>query len=476
VGWIQAGTEGPASTRDSARRLATAAPRTRAGPRRRKPADVVAFGQGVASVEDSRPAAGSPELAITKHAHLAVALATLGSHAFAQVTPYGSGVNPPGSLVMLSGVPAVGASFTVGVSNTATVSAPASLAFLNLATAPDPAFPSGTVLPGFGLASPGAPGELLLSLVAPNPIVTLGPVAWGGGATPPASFPLAVPLLPSLSGITLYLQGSLLQPVGIPSLGVTNGLAVTLAAPSFPGLVPIPAGTFQMGSNAPSGAPYFGDSSHKPVHQVTISKPFWMGRYEVTQAAYEAVMGTNPSFYVGASRPVDGVTWFDAGAYCNALNAQQTALGTVPAGYQYRLPTEAEWEHACRAGTTTEFHYGPALLCNQARFSYSHHSAPAASCANPSGTVPVGSYAPNALGLYDMHGNVFEWCLDSFSSYTASPKTDPVVTGGPNRVLRGGRWGVNSYLCRSAFRVNDSPGDTSNHFGFRVVLAPVLVP
>ncbi|QDU68507.1 formylglycine-generating enzyme family protein [Engelhardtia mirabilis] len=404
------------------------------------------------------------------------ALATTQAAAF-QVMPYGAGLNPPGSLVVTSGLPVVGESFSVGVSNTASASAPASIAFLSLATAPDPAFPAGTVLPGFGLAFPGALGEVLLSLAAPDPFTTLGPVAWDGGAAAPASFDLAVPLDPALSGLTIYLQGSLLQSVGFPSLGLTNGLAVTLSEPSFSGLVPIPAGTFQMGSNAAGGAPYYGSSTEQPVHQVTISQPYWMGRYEVTQAEYQGLMGTNPSGYLGADKPVETVIWFNAVAYCDALNAQQTALGKVPAGYQYRLPTEAEWEYGCRAGTTTEFHYGPALFCNQARFSYSDHSSPPASCQNPLGTVPVGSYAPNAWGLYDMHGNVWEWCMDGFSSYTASAKTDPYVSGGLYRVLRGGSWAFNSTYCRSADRYYVDPGLVhNNYYGFRVVLAPVLVP
>jgi len=242
----------------------------------------------------------------------------------------------------------------------------------------------------------------------------------------------------------------------------------------IPGMMPIPAGTFQMGSNAPSGPPYFGEYTPDPVRQVTISYPFWMGQYEVTQAEYQALMGSNPSAFPGASRPVERVTWFNARAYCAALTAQQA--GNLPAGYEYRPPTEAEWEYACRAGTTTEFHYGPALFCNQARIWSSNHTNPAASCGNPSGAVPVGSYAPNAFGLYDMHGNVWEWCLDSYAAYSSAAVTDPFVTGGPSRVIRGGSWGSNSRSCRSAYRGNYAPGGTNVDFGFRVVLAPVLVP
>jgi formylglycine-generating enzyme required for sulfatase activity len=184
-------------------------------------------------------------------------------------------------------------------------------------------------------------------------------------------------------------------------------------------------------------------------------------------------MGSNPSFYVGANNPVELVSWFDAQAYCATLTAQQSVLGNVPPGYQYRLPTEAEWEYACRAGTTTEFNVGATLFCNQAKFSYSYHST--TSCSSSS-TVPVGSYAPNAWGLYDMHGNVFECCLDSHAAYSAGAVTDPFVTGGPGRVFRGGSLNFNSANCRSAYRLSQFPGDAVNNRGFRVVLAPILVP
>jgi formylglycine-generating enzyme required for sulfatase activity len=203
-----------------------------------------------------------------------------------------------------------------------------------------------------------------------------------------------------------------------------------------------------------------------------------MGATEVTQAQYQALMGINPSFSLGDTRPVERVSWFNAQAYCAALTAQQAALGNVPPGYQYRLPTEAEWEYACRAGTTTEFNVGSALLCNQAKFGYSYHSTPPASCNNLPvySTVPVGSYPANAWGLFDMHGNVWEWCLDSFASYPAGAVTDPFVTNGPTRVVRGGSWYGVSYYCRSAYRFFNSPVISDFYFGFRVVLAPVLVP
>ena len=168
-----------------------------------------------------------------------LALAPTAAPAALQVTPYGFGVNPPGSLLWTSGQPVVGESFTVGVSNTATKAAPPSLAFLSIASAPDPAFPSGTVLAGLGLAGhglagQGAPGELLLSLVPSHLLATLGPVAWAGGVAEPANFPLAVPSVPTLAGWTLYLQGALLALSPEPTLGVSNGLSVVLATAKAP--------------------------------------------------------------------------------------------------------------------------------------------------------------------------------------------------------------------------------------------------
>lgn len=257
--------------------------------------------------------------------------------------------------------------------------------------------------------------------------------------------------------------------------GVSQGMLVTNVNQFVPGMVPMPPGTFQMGSNAPSGAPYFGSPIEQPVHPVTISEPFWIGQYEVTQGEYQAVMGVNPSFFIGSNRPVEQLSWFDAVAYCQSLTALEGAAGNVPAGYEYRLPTEAEWEYACRAGTTTEFAVGTgvALTCSDARFGFSHHTS--SSCGS-NGTVNVGSYAPNAWGLFDMHGNVREWCLDSYAAYAAAHVTDPFVTGGSGRVFRGGSFFNDSNTCRSAVRVSTSPSIATGSRGFRVVLAPVLAP
>ncbi|MEZ5990719.1 MAG: SUMF1/EgtB/PvdO family nonheme iron enzyme [Planctomycetota bacterium] len=324
----------------------------------------------------------------------------------------------------------------------------------------------------------GSAGNLCLG----NPIGRLvGGVAVNSGATGVVDVTANLNVLPQPTGAVAVLPGETWNfqcwyrdaVGGSATSNFSDGLAVLFTATqTVPGMVPIPAGTFLMGSNAPSGPPYFGEYTPDPIRQVTISYPIWMGEHEVTQAEYQALMGSNPSSFPGASHPVETVSWHQARAYCAALTAQQA--GNLPAGYEYRLPTEAEWEYACRAGTTTEFHYGPALFCNQARFEFSNHSN--SSCNAGGGTVPVVSYAANAFGLYDMHGNVQEWCLDSYGPYGSAAVTDPFVTGGPFRIFRGGSWGGDSFFCRSAYRSYSDPNYSLNNVGFRVALAPVLVP
>jgi formylglycine-generating enzyme required for sulfatase activity len=239
-------------------------------------------------------------------------------------------------------------------------------------------------------------------------------------------------------------------------------------------MVSVPPGTFQMGSTAyQSQFP-----QEAPVRQATLSYLFWIGKYEVTQSEYQAVVGSNPSYFVNApnaqQRPVEQVSWNSAVAYCQALTVNEQAAGRVPAGYQYRLPTEAEWEYCCRAGATTEWHTGTSLTTSQANF----QGVLASGAYTYGQSAAVGSYAPNAFGLHDMHGNVWEWCLDSYATYAPGSVTDPFVTGGANRVIRGGSWVsvLSAIFCRSAYRGAFSPVSAGNSFGFRVVLAPVLVP
>ena len=238
-----------------------------------------------------------------------------------------------------------------------------------------------------------------------------------------------------------------------------------------PQMVPIAAGTFSMGS-----ATALAFANEAPVHAVTISRPFWMAKYELRQSEYQAVMASNPSAFPGPDLPVESVTWDEARAYCTALTTQQASVGLVPAGYHYRLPTEAEWEYCCRAGTTTEWNVGNVLSCPQANY---NNEVSGSFCVGAGQTIQVGSYAANAWGLHDMHGNVWEWCLDSSEltvNYPAGAVTDPFVNGGTRRVNRGGGWISSSRFSRSPHRSATDQTFRRNFTGFRVVLAPVLVP
>ena len=231
----------------------------------------------------------------------------------------------------------------------------------------------------------------------------------------------------------------------------------------------IEPGTFIMGSPTDE----LGRDSDETQHQVTLTQGYWLGRYEVTQAQYEAVMEKNPSKFKGADLPVEKVSWYNAMDFCAKLTDIERAAGRLPEGYEYTLPTEAQWEYACRAGTTTALNSGMNLsdknkcpeMDEVGWYEYNSDST----------THPVGQKMPNAWGLYDMHGNVFEWCLDWHGSYPSSAVTDPKgSSSGSYRVLRGGNWNFNAYSCRSAYRFDSTPSDFNrNYYGFRVALAPV---
>jgi formylglycine-generating enzyme required for sulfatase activity len=219
------------------------------------------------------------------------------------------------------------------------------------------------------------------------------------------------------------------------------------------GFVLIPAGPFMMGSpDADSEAL----DLEKPAHQVTISQPFYLGKYPVTQAQWEAVIGTNPSQFTGDPNcSVERVSWEDVQEFIRGLNAKEgDAI--------YRLPTEAEWEYAARAGSTTAYSFGddPRQLDEYGR--YRDNSGDQ--------THPVGQRKPNAWGLYDMHGNVWEWVQDWYGAYAPEPVTDPRgPSSGSSRVFRGGSWGTGAGRCRSAFRGSGAPGDRGSDLGFRLL-------
>jgi formylglycine-generating enzyme required for sulfatase activity len=225
-------------------------------------------------------------------------------------------------------------------------------------------------------------------------------------------------------------------------------------------MVQIPGGSFMMGSPASEKGRTQDES---PQHQVNVPA-FSMGKYVVTQAQYQQIMGNNPSGFSGAERPVEKVSWNDAVDFCEKLR-QKT-------GREYRLPSEAEWEYACRAGTTTPFHFGETITTDLANYNgnYTYASEPKRKYLQE--TTDVGSFPPNAFGLYDMHGNVWEWCQDDWhDNYSNAPKDGSVWTSqsGITKLLRGGSWTYTPANCRSASRYHSNLGSYNLSFGFRVV-------
>ena len=249
---------------------------------------------------------------------------------------------------------------------------------------------------------------------------------------------------------------------------VSPGVAATSPSPTnLAGMVWIPAGEFVMGSPTEETGR---DPDESPQTRVVIPRGFWVGKCEVTQGDYQKLIGVNPSNETGdANRPVERVSWFDAMEYCKKLTQACETQGKLPEGYGYRLPTEAEWEYACRAGTTARFGYGEDKSGTQlgayAWFSRNSDSM----------THPVGTKQPNAWGLFDMHGNVWEWCVDRWEdSLPGGTITNSVrIASGRLRVARGGSWLYDAKACRSANRDDYSPWDRCSDIGFRVVLAPI---
>ena len=242
-------------------------------------------------------------------------------------------------------------------------------------------------------------------------------------------------------------------------------------------LVLIPAGEFMMGGDEPPDQVARKCNEWKvekeqfqdeyPQHRVKMTKPFYMGVYVVTQTQYEAVTGVNPSYFKGESNPVDRINWNDAVDFCKKLS--------VKTGQTVRLPTEAEWEYACRAGTTTPFNTGKTISPDQANYNGTYTYGSGRKGVFRGKPVAVGSFPPNAWGLYDMHGNVLEWCQDWYGSYPAGEVVDPQGPAkGQSRVLRGSGWTEGPAGCRSADRAWSSPSYTSSGggYGFRVVCEP----
>ena len=231
----------------------------------------------------------------------------------------------------------------------------------------------------------------------------------------------------------------------------------------------LPGGVPLIGAFVPPGAFLMGGTeydSEKPVHRVTLTAGFFLGVHPVTQLQWKAVMGTEPSQFKGPNRPVEQVSWEDCQEFCTKLTEGQQGIATV------RLPTEAEWEWACRAGTTTHFHFGDMLNTDLANYNgtYTWNGSPKGK--NRKKTTDLGSFPANPWGIYDLHGNVWEWCSDVYAEYTSDDRTDPnseIKQSDDNtRVLRGGSWDYYPLYCRAACRFGYAPANRNCSVGFRV--------
>jgi formylglycine-generating enzyme required for sulfatase activity len=243
---------------------------------------------------------------------------------------------------------------------------------------------------------------------------------------------------------------------------VVGNRSVDLNATVAMDMLWVPAGTFTMGSPTTEAGR---QSDREDEHNVSLTKGFYLGKYEVTQAQYEAVIGSNPSEFNATgngNRPVEKVNWTEAVAFCTQLTTQEQAAGRLPDGWAYVLPTESQWEYACRAGTTSAYSWGATIASSNANWNHG---------ADPNQTVDAGQFSANPWGFFDMHGNVWEWTADRYQAAypTGNPVVDPTgPASGSDRVVRGGSWlSVGTYL-RSAKRYFFPPSSRGNYLGFRV--------
>jgi formylglycine-generating enzyme required for sulfatase activity len=246
------------------------------------------------------------------------------------------------------------------------------------------------------------------------------------------------------------------SPTQVTPSAANKALVVDLGGGVKMEFVLIPAGSFMMGSE--NGTEKYGDNQ-KPVHKVTITKPYYLGKFEVTQQQWQTVMGSNPSKFIDPKKPVHDVSWDDCQEFVRKLKEKMP-------GYEFTLPTEAQWEYACRAGTSTEYSFGDREydLREYAWFGGNSSATP----------QPVGLKKPNPWGLYDMHGNVMEWCADWYApSYPSNTETDPIgPSSGAARVMRGGDFGNGPAVCRAAHRDEADPWRALDSHGLRIALAP----
>ncbi len=237
--------------------------------------------------------------------------------------------------------------------------------------------------------------------------------------------------------------------VGSPPIGSRDHLATSVGL----NMLPVLAGVFQLGTE--------GHPTWENPHRVTITHDYWIAETEVTQQQWEKVMGTQPwghSGPIGDDSPATGITWHDANEFCKGLDRRERSLGNIPAGYVIALPSEAEWEIACRAGSASAFHFGDDI---------SSLSEYAVWRGNSDGrAAPVKSKTPNRYGIYDMHGNVWEWCADAFAD-TPENAVDPIANEGAVRAVRGGAAAWEAKYCRSASRDCHGPTRAFVYVGFR---------
>jgi formylglycine-generating enzyme required for sulfatase activity len=220
----------------------------------------------------------------------------------------------------------------------------------------------------------------------------------------------------------------------------------------------IPPGSFLMGSPPDEEARREDESQHR----VTLTQGFYLGIHPVTQAQWQAVLGSNPSHFQGTRLPVNTVSWEDCQEFCGKLSERD--------GQRYRLPSEAQWEYACRAGTTTPFHFGPTISTDQVNYNGNYIYGQGKKGIYRKKMTAVGSFPANAWGLFDLHGEVWEWCQDALGQYGHKDATDPLNDKVDYRVLRGGSWLGDPGECRAAFRNRDAPVLRYRGFGCRVVL------
>ena len=252
----------------------------------------------------------------------------------------------------------------------------------------------------------------------------------------------------------------------LPLFFVTSWSAYTSRTPEFSNslgmkFVFIKGGTFMMGS--PPDA--LGTETDEIQHQVNLTRGFYVQTTEVTQGQWKAVMGNNPSTFsnCGDDCPVENVSWDEVQKFIRKLSSNDKSK-------KYRLPTEAEWEYTCRAGTGTPFPFGKCLSTEQANYNGNYFLAGCSKGKNRKSTLPVASLKANAWGLYDMHGNVWEWCQDWYDEYPSDSVSDPSgPSTGSYRVCRGGSWKHEARKCRSANRNRYAPSFKGNNIGFRLV-------